>query len=174
MKKLLFTILIMLPFIGIGQDNQEYLKYFNSGQSKFSNGDYYGAIYEYTKSIEAKLPYIHPPSHINRALCKAKIGDLKSAFKDINYVIETLDTLEWGEPYYYRGIIKLENSKDYYGAIADFLRAIEYDNKEGKYVYYLGLTKEKIGDTNGACNDWKKAVKLGYQDASKLVVDKCN
>ena len=173
MKKILFTLALCISFISFGQKTEEYLVYFNKGIEKYKAKDYYGAIYEYTKSIEAKLPYIHPPSHINRALCKAKIGDLKSAFKDINYVIETLDA-DWGEPYYYRGIIKLENSKDYYGAIADFLRAIEYDNKEGKYVYYLGLTKEKIGDTNGACNDWKKAVKLGYQDASKLVVDKCN
>ena len=52
MKKLLFTILMISSFIGVGQENQEYLKYFNSGQSKFESGDFYGAIYEYTKAIE--------------------------------------------------------------------------------------------------------------------------
>ena len=173
MKNLLFTLALCISFISFSQKTENHLVYFNKGNEKSEAKDYYGAIYEYTKSIEAKLPYIYPPSHINRALCKAKIGDLKSAFEDINYVIETLDAA-WGDPYYWRGIIKLEYSKDYYGAIADFLRAIDYDNKDGRYVYFLGLAKEEIGDINGACNDWKKAVKLGYQDASKLVEEKCN
>ena len=86
MKKLLFTILITLSFIAVGQENQEYLKYFNSGQSKFESGDFYGAIYEYTKAIEV-LDGFHPPSLTNRALAKAMIGDLDSAYNDINYVI---------------------------------------------------------------------------------------
>ena len=171
MKKLLFTILMTSSFIGVGQENQEYLKYFNSGQSKFESGDFYGAIYEYTKAIEV-LDGFHPPSLTNRALAKAMIGDLDSAYNDINYVIEVVP--EFGATYFYRGLIKYQHSQDYYGAISDFLRAIEYDNKNGKYVHYLGLTKEKIGDINGSCNDWKKAVKLGYQDASKLVEEKCN
>jgi len=89
-------------------------------------------------------------------LTKAKIGDLKSAFDDINYVIEIVPT--FGSTYFYRGLIKLQHSKEYYSAISDFMRAIEYDNKNGTYFYYLGLTKEQIGDINSACLDWKKAV----------------
>ena len=171
MKKILFTLALLISFSSFGQNNQEYLKYFNAGQSKFESGDFYGAIYEYTKAIEV-LDGFHPPSLTNRALAKAKIGDLDSAYDDINYVIEVVP--EFGATYYYRGFIKYEYSEDYYGAISDFLRAIEYDNKEGVYVYYLGLTKDKIGDTNGACADYKKSLKLGYQDASKLINKKCN
>ena len=171
MKKILFTLALCISFISFGQKTEEYLVYFNKGIEKYKAKDYYGAIYEYTKAIEF-LDGFHPPSLTNRALAKAKIGDLDSAYDDINYVIEVVP--EFGATYYYRGLIKYLYSEDYYGAISDFLRAIEFDKKEGEYVYYLGLTKDKIGDTNGACNDWKKAVKLGYQDASKLVTEKCN
>ena len=52
--------------------------------------------------------------------------------------------------------------------------AIGYYPENGEYVYYLGLVKEKIGDFNGACADYKKSVKLGYQDASKSINEKCN
>ena len=170
MKNILFTLALLISFSSFGQNDQEYLKYFNSGSSKFQSGDYYGAIYEYTKAIE--LSEFHPPSLTNRALAKAKIGDLDSAFDDINYVIEIVP--EFGATYFYRGLIKYEHSEDYYGAISDFLIAIGSYPENGEYVYYLGLVKEKIGDFNGACADYKKSVKLGYQDASKSINEKCN
>ena len=170
MKNILFTLALLISFGSFGQNDPEYLKYFNSGNSKFQVGDYYGAIYEYTKAIESAE--FHPPSLTNRALAKAKIGDLDSAFDDINYVIEIVP--EFGATYFYRGLIKYEHSEDYYGAIYDFLKAIEYYPENGEYIYYLGLVKEKIGDLDGACADYKKAMKLEYQDVSKLVNEKCN
>ena len=170
MKKILFTLALLVSFSSFGQIDREYMRYFNEGDKKFDNGDYYGAIYEYTKSIETGN--FHPPSLTNRALAKAKIGDLKSAFDDINYAIEEVP--EFGPLYFYRGLIKLEHSKEYYSAISDFMRAIESDNKNGKYFYYLGLTKEQIGDTNSACLDWKKAVELGNTSAANKLAKQCN
>ena len=105
-------------------------------------------------------------------MAKAEIGDLNSAFDDINYVIKIVP--EFGLTFFYRGLIKYKYSKDFYGAISDFMRAIEYDKDDGEIIYYLGLTKYQIGDKNGACNDWRKAVKLGYTEASKSLARNCN
>lgn len=168
MKK---TLLLIGLFISICSYSQEQIEYFNKGQKKYDAGDYYGAIYEYTKSIESGDFY--PPSLTNRALAKAKIGDLPSAYEDINLVIEIVP--KFGATYFYRGLIKLEHSRDYYGAISDFMKAIELDDGiSPKGRYQLGLAKEKIGDIIGACKDWRTAAELGNPAAAKLINDKCN
>ena len=180
MKNILYTLALLVCFNSFGQhiettnpnDDREHMIFYNKGDEKFEAKDYYGAIYEYTKSIEA-IDYIYPPAYINRALCKAKIGDLKSAFDDIDYIINEID-LDVGFFYYYRGVIKLENEKNYYGAIADFMKAIEIEGEVAEYRFKLGLAKYKIGDTNGACNDWKKAVELGDTSSAEWVANQCN
>ena len=54
------------------------------------------------------------------------------------------------------------------------MKAIEIDGEVAKYRFKLGLAKEKIGDLNGACADWKKAARLGDADAAKWVANQCN
>ena len=47
----------------------------------------------------------------------------------------------------------------------------------GDDVYIIkkrGISKELLGDLNGACIDWKKAANLGYEDAAQWVKDQCN
>ena len=69
--------------------------------------------------------------------------------------------------YFKRGMLKF-NLKDYYGAIADYTKAIEvyshiYVNASLEYppfpsdaYYNRGISKENLGDLNGACKDWRK------------------
>ncbi len=49
MKKLLFTLALIVFFNSFGQTVEEY---FNSGYDKAQVKDYYGAIADYTKVIE--------------------------------------------------------------------------------------------------------------------------
>ena len=37
-----------------------------------------------------------------------------------------------------------------------------------------GVSKEILGDLNGACADWKKAAALGYTKAAQWVANQCN
>jgi hypothetical protein len=37
-----------------------------------------------------------------------------------------------------------------------------------------GLSKENLGDLNGACVDWKKAAALGNKIAAEWVAKQCN
>jgi tetratricopeptide (TPR) repeat protein len=67
-----------------------------------------------------------------------------------------------------------EKLKDYYGAIADYNKAIELDPNDAAAYVNRGIAKELIGDLNGACSDWKKAANLGHTDSAKWVNEDCN
>ena len=75
--------------------------------------------------------------------------------------------------YFKSGFDKFE-AKDYYGAIADYTKAIELDPNDRSAYKNRGITKEDLGDLNGACADWKKAARLGDADAAKWVANQCN
>ena len=66
------------------------------------------------------------------------------------------------------------NLKDYYGAIADYTKAIELNPDDAYNYYERGFSKEDLGDLDGACADWKKAASLGDENSAKLVRDECN
>ena len=75
--------------------------------------------------------------------------------------------------YINRGHVKL-NLKDYYGVISDSTRAIELDPNHSEPYRNRGISKEELGDLNGACADWKKAANLGDTDAGEWVSAQCN
>ena len=62
---------------------------------------------------------------------------------------------------------------DYYGAIADFNKAIELNPDDASAYYNRGAVKSSLGDDNGACQDGRKAQQLGF-DATKLNDLVCN
>ena len=68
---------------------------------------------------------------------------------------------------------KAENG-DYYGAIADYNKAIELDPNSAINYDNRSVAKELIGDLKGACDDAKKAVNLGSTASAKWVANNCN
>ncbi len=82
MKKLLF-LLFSNKLISFGQTAKEY---FQSGYDKAENGDYYGAIADFTKAIELKPN--NASTYYNRGLAKAKLEDYKAAIADYTKAIE--------------------------------------------------------------------------------------
>ena len=72
-----------------------------------------------------------------------------------------------------RGVSK-NQLRDYYGAIADYTKAIELDPNYANAYKNRGISKENLGDLNNACADWKKAAELGVTDAAEWVAKQCN
>ena len=171
----------------------DYSYYFNSAFDKTENGDYYGAIADYTKAIE-----INPNEAIayyNRGLAKYYLKDYYGAVADYTKAIEI--NPNDGDTYYNRGLAKYDlkdyegaisdstkaieintqyvkaytirglakhDLEDYYGAIADYTKAIEIDSSYGLAYSNRGYTKGiGFSDDEGACDDFKKAASLGYQ-----------
>ena len=75
--------------------------------------------------------------------------------------------------YFKSGFDKFE-AKDYYGAIADYTKAIELDPNYRSAYKNRGISKENLGDLKGACADWKKAAALGHKNSTKWVANQCN
>ena len=66
--------------------------------------------------------------------------------------------------------------KEYYSAISDCNMALKIStNIENKIGAYLnrGISKEMLGDMNGACSDWRQASYLGNNEATIWVRQDC-
>ena len=59
---------------------------FNNGVDKYEQGDYQGAIADYTKAIEINPDFAD--AFLNRGMVKAKLGDNQGAISDYDRAIE--------------------------------------------------------------------------------------
>ncbi len=143
--------------------------YINRGYAKHQSGDLYGAISDFNKAIE-----IDPRdaiSYNNLGWSKNDLKDYQGAIFDLNRAIEI--NPKYGNAFYNRGRSKYYLN-DAYGAISDFNTAIKYQPTRLEHVYgFRGIAKERIGDIEGACADWRKASSLGDDKSSKWVRNQC-
>jgi len=104
-------------------------------------------------------------------LLQNSFNQTDSALLDINRVIELEPSL-W-KAYFDRGVclLLLDKSKE---ALLDFDRAIVLNEENAQSYYYRGNAKRKLGDMDGACQDWKKAKELGDTDGALLFFVECN
>ena len=65
------------------------------------------------------------------------------------------------------------NAGEYTKAIQEFDRCIELNDQFKDAWGMRGLSKYKMGDREGACMDWNKALVLGYSGAAQLIEDEC-
>ena len=61
--------------------------------------------------------------------------------------------------YYNRGVRKYDRG-DYYGAIADYTKAIEINSRDADAFFNRGLAKEDLKDYYGAIADYTKAIEI--------------
>lgn len=163
MKKLLL-LAFLIPLMSAGQtaNKEKNLKtpveYFNSGSKKHKNGDYYGAIEDYTKSIEIMISYGDASALSSTPAGKAAALDLLNAAAVFG---------SYQGAHYSRGISKIA-LKDYDGAITDFNMAIALDSDFASAYFARGLAKFFKGDKKIACEDARKAQSLGFNNAPAL------
>jgi tetratricopeptide (TPR) repeat protein len=98
---------------------------------------------------------------------------MKNILFTLALLISFISFGQTADEYFDSGYDKAE-AKDYYGAIADFTKAIELDPNKVSAYYNRGISKEKLGDLNGACVDWKKAAEFGDTNAAEWVAKQCN
>lgn len=94
---------------------------YNRGNAKYDNGDYDGAIDDFTKAIEISPPF--PVAYTNRGLAKEYRGDIKGAIHDYIKAIEI--NPRHADAYFNRSFAKLKTG-DFDGAISDYRTVMEF------------------------------------------------
>jgi tetratricopeptide (TPR) repeat protein len=149
--------LLLLSFLFLLQDEDRFIR---SGKEKMAQGDWKGAIADFTEAIH--LDPKNAMTYGHRADAYLWKGDLKEAVVDCNRGIELDPTLDW--LYIVRGLAK-HHQEEVQAAIEDYDRAIVINPSYGGafesrgYGYYdLHSWKESLADfqqalTLGSSND---------------------
>jgi tetratricopeptide (TPR) repeat protein len=194
MKKYIFYILAVIVLflcnIATAQTTYDYNK---SGNAKYQNGDYEGAIQDYNKAIELAisdtlklsdtivvellkkidLKIGLSESYSFRGNSKSVLKDYRGAIQDYNKAIELHSVEDFDHTLYNRGIAK-GSLQDYKGAIDDLNKAIIITPKFPDAWYGRATIKYYLKDKEGACLDWSKAGELGYSKAYDAIKEYCN
>ena len=76
--------------------------------------------------------------------------------------------------YYNKLGLKNFEKEEYENALINFSKASELDPKVGAYYYSIGIVKTYLDDKVGACYQFSKALKYGYEEAQKVIESYCN
>ena len=92
----------------------------------------------------------------------------------LTYYSKAMDQIEKPEAQLYlvRGEV-FEKLEHYEAAIEDYTRVIETNPNWAQAHYSRGQAKARMGNKESACIDWKKAAKLGHDEAKGVIVYNC-
>ena len=144
-------------------------EYSMQGYRKYENGDYYGAISDYSTAL---IYNSNDEGHYRgRGLAKVSIKDYEGAIKDFDAAIEihpnfVNDYLNIGFCYNQLG--------NYIKSIDACNAALKIDPKHAKAYYYRALVQFELDKKEKACSDLDKAIELGYKDAINEKNKYCN
>ena len=146
--------------------------YTNRALAKKGIRDFKSAIADLDKALEAFGSDKNTETYMTRGNMKLVLEDYYSAISDFSKVIKI-------EPNHIFAHISRGNAKyilkDYYSAISDFTTVIKLNPSESNTANianaysYRGMSKEGLGDNNGACKDYKKGAELGGDFNKKLL-----
>ncbi|TVQ38549.1 MAG: tetratricopeptide repeat protein [Spirochaetaceae bacterium] len=131
-------------------------QYAVSGIARGEEGDFEGAVIEYSKGIALLSDW--SALYSQRGLARVHIGDLEGALADCDQAVR----LDPAEPslYFYRGNIKAMTG-DLWGAIGDFTAAAELAPDNPVPLNQRGWTYIKLGRYPDAVSDLDRAIALG-------------
>jgi tetratricopeptide (TPR) repeat protein len=140
------------------------LAYNNRGSVKILMGDYMGAISDYSMALE-----LDPGLFIalnNRGYARYYTEDTEGALKDFNAAITNSELFTYprlNKASLLAGQGQLEEALSLLNGIMD--------EQEEDALLYLnrGLIRELMGDPDGACTDWARALELGAEEAVEYV-----
>lgn len=173
---------------------KEVIQYCENGNLKEKNGDYDGAIEEYSKALKINPEYV--PAYAFRASSESVLNKNKEAIKDcdsaiwfskksmmmnkfFSFIAQLKDKTIWDEclasgkeietavlapVYRMRGQNKKE-MKDFKGARVDFENSMKYGNDNAEAFAALIWLKIDTGDTKGIVAELDEAINRDPQNA---------
>ena len=138
-------------------------KYFKEGGQHYEDGDYDGAISDYTKVIQSDPNYVL--AWCGRGLVWRKKGDFEKAIADMNKAIHIKpDTsIFW----FFRGIV-WKDKADYDKAINDFNEAIRLNSNEPRFFTERGRAWKEKEELGKAIEDFDVAFRLDPNNTNRF------
>jgi len=171
-KKRIFGFALMvlaLMFFGVAvayAQNSEAARYYNRGNTYYSNGDYDRAIADFTQAI--RLDPNLAPAYSNRARAYNSKGDYDKAIADATQAIRLNPNLA---PAYYNRAIAYNSKSDYDKAIADFTQAIRLDPDSAETYRHRGFAYMQKGNFSQAREDINSSLQLNPNDQKTKDID---
>lgn len=157
-------------------ENAIKLKDENLKQAYFDRGQFYLRINDKKQAL-ADFKNVIELNPENVQLCwdvGALAYELEKYTDALTYYSKAIDQLDkpQSQALLVRGEVfeKLEN---YQAAIQDYSRVIDMQENLVNAYYLRGQAKARLGKTEEACSDWKKAAELGNREAKDVVVYNC-
>jgi len=121
------------------------------GNARFNFGDYQGALEEYNIAINLNPNYAK--AYNNRGVARQALKDNLAAESDYENAIR-LDP-NYADAYNNKGVVRDDAS-----SIKDFNKAISLNSNYANAYYNRASVRRKLGDKQGAVEDYKKAQSL--------------
>ncbi len=134
--------------------------YFDRGEVKMELKDYIGAIADFKKAIELKPTDME--AHYLKAICNYHYGYEDIANKEMQSILNMDST--YADARYFVAL-RLYETQQYKEALEQFNKLFSFEAPHADAYVFRGYTKLELGDTVGACADWKEAAKLGDKEA---------
>lgn len=128
--------------------------FFNSGSKKGKEGDYQGAIYDFTMSLDMKK---NPSTYIKRGYAYQMIGNYGAAIQDASEALRLDPGLSKG--YFIRGISRYETG-DLKGAKDDLFHFLEVDRTNAIAFNYMAAILFLNQDYKGALEHYNEVLRL--------------
>jgi len=137
--------------------------YLKSAFEKVREGEYYGAIADYSKAIEINSNI--GKAYTGRGFAKEMLEDYKGAIFDYTKAIK-INPKDIGA--YIGRCFSRNMLEDYKGALSDCNKVIKLNPRDGDAFYNLHILKKKLGDYDGAISDRNKSFMIDAKDKIKL------
>ncbi len=139
------------------------LQYFDRAYQKHENGDYAGAVADYSESLR-----LNPKDHLawyNRGLGYYNQNQHDQAISDYSECIRLDPT--YINAYYNRGLARNKNG-DYTGALADYAETIRRKPDYINAYFARGILYEDTGEYAKAKADYERYLELGGPNSDKI------
>jgi tetratricopeptide (TPR) repeat protein len=148
----------------------------NLRQAHFDRGQVYMRLNEKKKALEDFKKVVElNPNNLQLTWDIGRISYEMEQYADaLTYYSKTIDRIDkpQAQMLLVRGEV-FEKLKNYEAAIQDYTRVIEMKQDLANAHYLRGQATARLGKSEEACIDWKKAAELGHQEAKGVIVYNC-
>ena len=142
--------------------------FFDRGVARLKSGKYKEAYEDFTAAINLKPDLAD--AYVNRSITYRYLNKRQEAYDDLSKALELepLNTTAlFNRRYMYGQQEMFQESLNQMNAV------IKPDPTHERALFYRGIAKVNLDDEEGACEDWKKAVEMGFEDIHGIIEKHC-